>query len=70
MQSSLALLLTTSLPFAGSAAAKDLWPKTPFSPVRLGEDRSPLPVSEPTTEITPPALLVQGAAAAQAYPAV
>ena len=64
MHSSLALLLTTSLPFAGSAAAKDLWPRSPYSPVQLGDDRPPLPVSDPIPEMAPPAMFMPQAVAA------
>ncbi len=50
MHSSFALMLTTSLPFAGSAAAKDLWPKTAPSPAASGEEWAASTGPEPSSE--------------------
>ncbi len=63
MHSSFALMLTTSLPFAGSASAKDLWPKTAPSPAAFGDEWA-APAPDPVAEFVPPAAFMPDAVAA------
>jgi hypothetical protein len=64
MHSSFALLLTTSLPFAGSAAAQDIWPKTGPSSRPVGEEQRALPAPDPVLEFATPAAFMPVAVAA------